>query len=136
MQNYSSFSPNSLDGSEIELVAGDTMPELNITLRDSNTAASGQTLDPADPETWAVIDLTNVSAVRMYFRKVGETTLVDTITCTMVTPLTNGQIIMGWNPTTLAGLSGKYEGEIELTYSSGNIATVYDVLRFNIRTGF
>ena len=30
----------------IKLVKGDTLPELTITLKDSNTAASGQTLDP------------------------------------------------------------------------------------------
>ena len=31
--------------SETKLVVGDTLPELTITLKDSNTAASGQTLD-------------------------------------------------------------------------------------------
>ena len=30
----------------LKLVVGDTLPELTITLKDSNTAASGQTLDP------------------------------------------------------------------------------------------
>ena len=29
----------------LNLVVGDTLPELNFTLKDSNTAASGTTLD-------------------------------------------------------------------------------------------
>ena len=36
----------------INLVAGDTKPEINLTLKDSNTAASGQTLDEDDSTTW------------------------------------------------------------------------------------
>ena len=42
----------------INLVAGDDKPELNFTLRDSSTAATGKTLDEDDPTTWAPIDLT------------------------------------------------------------------------------
>ena len=42
----------------IKLVKGDTLPELTITLKDSNTAASGQTLDQEDPSTLAPIDIT------------------------------------------------------------------------------
>ena len=47
MANFQSFSPNDIDSSTvqyytiIELVAGDTMPELDIILKDSNTALSG-----------------------------------------------------------------------------------------------
>ena len=35
----------------INLVAGDDKPELNFTLRDSSTAATGKTLDEDDPTT-------------------------------------------------------------------------------------
>ena len=35
----------------IKLVVGDTLPELVITLKDSNTAASGKTLDVEDSST-------------------------------------------------------------------------------------
>ena len=34
--------------STIKLVVGDTLPELNFTLKDSNTAAAGKTLDADD----------------------------------------------------------------------------------------
>jgi hypothetical protein len=142
MANFSSFSPKNLSGAVkyyadiIELVAGDSTPELNITLRDSKTAATGKTLDASDPDTWAILDLSAVSAVRMYFRKTNETTIIATITCSIVTPATSGVVLMAWPATTLAGLEGTYEGEIEITYASGKISTVQDLLRFNIRSGF
>ena len=42
----------------IKLVVGDTLPELTFNLKDSNTAASGKTLDPEDSTTWAAVNLT------------------------------------------------------------------------------
>jgi hypothetical protein len=42
---------------DINLVANDTKPEINLTLKDSNTAATGLTLDPDDSATWKVIDI-------------------------------------------------------------------------------
>lgn len=122
----------------IRLVSGDTMPELNITLRDSNTAAPGVTLDEADPTTWKIIDLTTVDNVKMNFRKIGSNTIHETITCTITTPKTSGIVIMQWTPTSLDGVSGEYEGEITITYtgSPGKIITVRDLLKFDIRAGF
>ena len=61
--------------STIKLVVGDTLPELTFTLKDSNTAASGQTLDIEDSTTWAPIDLTS-GTVKLRVREVGKTTLV------------------------------------------------------------
>jgi len=52
----------------IKLVTGDTLPELTFTLKDSNTAATGQTLDPENSNTWAAIDLSN-GAVRLRIRE-------------------------------------------------------------------
>ena len=37
----------------IDLVQGDQLPEIEITLKDSNTAATGLVLDDGDPETFA-----------------------------------------------------------------------------------
>jgi hypothetical protein len=120
----------------IRLVSGNTLPELNITLRDSNTAAPGETLDESDPTTWKVIDLTSVSTVNMNFRKIGSTTIHETLPCTPVSPLTNGEVIMQWTTSSLTGVAGEYEGEIVITYSSGKIITVRDLLKFDIRAGF
>ena len=142
MANYHSFSPNTVEANQIdyydtiELVSGDNQPELNIILKDSNTALSGQTLDAANHATWAIINLTNASSVVMKFRKAETTTILETITCSIVSPRTNGNVIMTWASTTLAGASGVYEGEITVTYNNGNITTVRDLLKFDVRAGF
>ena len=120
----------------IKLVSGDDLPELDITLRDSNLAEVGKTLDITDPSTWNPIDITNVSAVRLKFREVGSTTLKATIGCTRVAPYTEGRVIMNWGLTDLDSISGDYEGEIELEYTSGKFMSVPDLLKFDVRAGF
>ena len=53
----------------LNLVTGDTLPELTFTLKDSSAAASGQTLDSNDSTTWAIIDLTGAT-VKFRIREV------------------------------------------------------------------
>ena len=53
------------------LVKGDTLPQLNLIIRDSNTAASGATLDDSDSSTWAPIDLSGAT-VRLKFKALGS----------------------------------------------------------------
>ena len=120
----------------INLVKGDDLPALEIILRDSNAAASGQTLDLGDPTTWAFLNLTNVNAVKLKIRRQGIETLVDTITFTRVQPYTDGKVIMDWGLTTLDDGIGDYEGEIEITYTDGKVLTVPDLLKFNLRAQF
>ena len=119
----------------INLVAGDTKPEINLTLKDSNTAASGQTLDEDDSTTWAIIDITDPT-IRVKFRLLGSSSILDTMTCVKVAPTTDGKCYMPWNATTLDVAAGTYEGEIELTYTSGAILTLYDRLKFKVRDDF
>ena len=120
----------------INLVKGDDLPALEIILRDSNAAASGQTLDLGDPTTWAFLNLTNVNAVKLKIRRQGIETLVDTITFTRVQPYIDGKVIMDWGLTTLDDGIGDYEGEIEITYTDGKVLTVPDLLKFNLRAQF
>lgn len=120
----------------INLVKGDDLPALEIILRDSNVAASGQTLDLGDPTTWAFLNLTNVNAVKLKIRRQGIETLVDTITFTRVQPYIDGKVIMDWGLTTLDDGIGDYEGEIEITYTDGKVLTVPDLLKFNLRAQF
>ena len=142
MANFHSFSPNDVSSSvvqyysTIELVAGDTMPELNIILKDSNTALSGQTLDAADHATWAIISLAAVDTVTMKFRKTDTTTILETLPGSIVGDGTAGNVIMTWLSDTLTGAEGIYEGEIEITYDNGKISTVRDLLKFDVRAGF
>lgn len=117
----------------IELVQSDTLPDLVITLRDQNKAASGYTLDPSDPTTWAPIDLTGCTVV-VKFRKIGTTTVLATMTCT-ITDATNGRCVMAWTAGVLAE-AGSYEAEIEITYPDTRVQTVVDLLKFKVRPEF
>jgi hypothetical protein len=119
--------------STIKLVVGDTLPELNFTLKDSNTAAAGKTLDADDSTTWAAVNLTS-STVRFRIRAVGSTSVLSTITGT-VTSAANGQVTVAF-PSGTWTTSGTFEGEIEHTTSSGGIQTVQDLVKFQVRDDF
>lgn len=114
----------------IPFVVGDTRPLLRMTIRDKNTAASGQTLRPNDPTTWAPIDLTGAT-VRLYIRLTGTTALLDTITCVLITPAA-GTITAEIESDTFA-VAGTYDGEVEITYSDGGIQTLQDFIKFKVR---
>jgi len=117
----------------IKYVVGDTLPTLESTLKDSNTAAAGQTLDTENSDTWAAIDLTGGS-VKLRVREVGQTTLIATITGTLVDE-TSGRV----NFTIPSGTwttAGTFEGEIEYTTSGGGIHTVQDLIKFKVRDDF
>ena len=120
----------------INLVAGDDRPEINFTIRDSNTAAPAVVLDPDDPTTWDPIDLTS-QLVTVKFRLLGASTVLDTLTCVNVSPVANGTCYMPWNLTTLDVDAGTYEGEIILTDTgTGRVQTLYDRLKFKVRADF
>tara|TARA_B110000902_G_scaffold237214_1_gene284044 strand:- start:1044 stop:1418 length:375 start_codon:yes stop_codon:yes gene_type:complete len=115
----------------INLVKGDTLPELNFTLRDSNAAASGYTLDADDPTTWAPIDLTGATA-KLKFKALGATVLKSTITMTLQAPYTSGVAFLQW-PVGVLDTAGTFSGEVEVTYASGAVQTVFDQLKFKVR---
>tara|TARA_B100000902_G_scaffold182397_1_gene175171 strand:- start:1294 stop:1668 length:375 start_codon:yes stop_codon:yes gene_type:complete len=119
--------------STIKLVVGDTLPELNFTLKDSNTAAAGKTLDADDSTTWAAVNLTG-STVRFRIREVGSTSVLSTITAT-VTGASTGQVAVAF-PSGTWTTSGTFEGEIEHTTSGGGIQTVQDLIKFQVRDDF
>ena len=117
----------------IKLVKGDTLPELTITLKDSNTAASGQTLDPEDSDTFAPIDITG-GTVRVRVREIGETTILKTITAS-ITDASGGKVAMLFPSDTFPD-AGVYEAEVEFTKSDGNIQTVNDLIKLSVRDDF
>jgi hypothetical protein len=119
----------------IKLVAGDDKPEIDITLKDSNTAATGLILDQDDSATWAPIDISE-AGVNVKFRALGNSTTLDTLVCVRVPPFINGNCYMPWNPTTLDVPAGIYEGEIEIVYDTGRVLTLFNKLKFKIREGF
>jgi hypothetical protein len=106
---------------KIKLVRGDTRPQVQLTLTDETTELP--------------IDITGAT-VLMTFRAVGDTTLIDTLTGAVVNGPA-GVVVISWNPTTLAVDAGDYEGEVEVTFSSGQgVQTVYDLLKFKVREDF
>ncbi len=117
----------------IKFVVGDTLPSLEFTLKDSNTAASGKTLDTENSDTWAAIDLSGGS-VKLRIREVGKTTLTKTITAT-ISDASNGKISCAI-PSGTWTVAGTFEGELEYTTSGGGIHTVQDLIKFKVRDDF
>tara|TARA_R100001460_G_scaffold7255_8_gene18667 strand:+ start:2922 stop:3296 length:375 start_codon:yes stop_codon:yes gene_type:complete len=117
----------------IKLVVGDTLPELTFTLKDSNTAAAGQTLDVENDATWAPINLSG-GTVKFRIREVGQTTVLKTITAS-ITNASGGECALTF-PTGTWTAAGTYEGELEFTKSNGQIQTVQDLVKFKVRDDF
>lgn len=104
---------------KIKLVQGDNRPYIKLTVRDADGTA---------------INLTDTT-VRVYFRAVGSTTVLSTLTCSLIDLGVNGQAQFNFPGTTLDVPPGAYEGEIEVDFG-GEIQTVYDILRFQVRGQF
>lgn len=117
----------------LKLVTGDTLPELTFTLKDSQTAASGKTLDENDSTTWAPINVSGAS-VKLRLRELGSTTVKSTLTCT-VTDGSNGKVATDFPAGTL-DTAGTFEGELEVTFAGGGIQTVHDLIKFKVRSDF
>ena len=117
----------------IQLVKGDTLPELTFTLKDSNTAASGLTLDQNNRVTWAPINVTGAT-VKLRLRALGSTTVKATLNC-VITDGTAGKVATDF-PTGTLDTAGTFEGELELTFADGGIQTVNDLIKFKVRSDF
>lgn len=107
---------------KIKLVQGDTRPAIVCTLTDEVTGA--------------VISITG-AVPRLKFRAVGATTLTATVVGTVIDGAAGKCVFYPASaPEMLLGDAGDYEGEIEITFSDGQIQTVYDLLKFKIREDF
>jgi len=117
----------------LQLVTGDTLPELTFTLKDSNTAASGLTLDQNNSATWAPINVTGAT-VKLRLRALGSTTVKSTLTCS-ITNGSAGKVATDFPAGTL-DTAGTFEGELELTFPNGGKQTVHDLIKFKVRSDF
>jgi hypothetical protein len=104
---------------KIKLVQGDNRPYIKLTLKD----ADGN-----------IINLENTT-VRVYFRATGSDTVLSTITCNMINGGRDGQVSFNFIGGVLNVEPGSYEGEIEIDFG-GELQTVYDVLKFQVRQQF
>lgn len=116
----------------VNMVTGDTLPQLNFSLKDSSTAASGKQLDEFDSTTWAPLALNGASVI-LRVRAVGSTTILKTVTCSLVGGGSSGQVTADL---TAFDQAGTYEGELEITFSGGGKQTVYDLIKFKVRSDF
>jgi hypothetical protein len=118
----------------INLVQGDTKPELKFTIRDSATAVSGKTLDENDSSTWEIINITGYT-IKLKFRALNSSTALFTESLAIISAA-GGTCSMIWPVDSLDVTAGIYEGELELTDGSSKVQTVYDKLKFKVREQF
>lgn len=106
---------------KIKLVQNDTRPALVCTITDDTTGN--------------VVSVTGATAV-LKVRAVGSTTLQATVPGA-VTDGPNGQITFyPASAPEMLQASGEFEGEIQITFADSQIQTVYDVLKFKVRSDF
>ena len=120
----------------INLVQGDTKPELNFTLRDSATAVTGKTLDENDSSTWEIINITGYT-IKLKFKALTSSTVLFTESLAIISG-SGGTCSMLWPADSLDITAGIYEGELELTDNGTpqRVQTVYDKLKFKVREQF
>lgn len=117
----------------INLVTGDTLPELTFALKDSNSAAEGRTLDENNSDTWGAVQLQGATVI-LRMREVGSTTVKAALTCQIVDPV-QGLVTTDFPEGTL-DKAGIFEGELELTFPGGGKQTVNDLIKFKVRSDF
>ena len=121
---------------KIKLVRGDTKPHVKVVVRDDETK------EPI-----------NVSGgtVRLLFRKAGESALQATVTGTLLAGMEDedgnvstappydvagygGRVAFPWADGDLDCEPGQYEGEIKVTFSDSTRQTVFELLKFEVRS--
>jgi hypothetical protein len=109
--------------SKIYLVQGDSGPQMKATLTRDDTGS--------------VIDITGAT-VTLKVRPVGsETVSFTTNSITSASSdLQNGIAIFAFSSSNLSVSAGNYEGEIEVTFASGDIETVYETIQIVVREDF
>ena len=103
---------------KIKLVQRDNRPYITLTMTNASTGTP--------------IDLTD-AAVTVALRAVGTTTVL-TIVSLVITNAAGGIGYFNFPGDTLDVPAGAYEGEVEVTFSNGDKQTVYDLLKFTIRS--
>jgi hypothetical protein len=107
---------------KINLVQGDTGPQIKVTLTRSDT---GSVEDVSD------------ATIRMHFRKQDTTSVLFSMT-NQSTPEQQeiGVCIFIFSSGQLDVDAGYYEGEVEVVFDSGTRETVYEVVEFYVREDF
>ncbi|MET3134956.1 hypothetical protein AAKU55_005259 [Oxalobacteraceae bacterium GrIS 1.11] len=126
-------------GEKIRLVAGDTRPQLVFSITDDVT---GLPIDLSHPAT----------SVALKFRKIGARDIKATMACGKLSgrldamggidyadaygpPGAGGRAFMDWSASALDA-EGEYEGELEITFFDGGVQTLYETLKFKVRSQY
>jgi hypothetical protein len=108
--------------STINLVQGDTGPQIKVTLTRSDTGNAQ--------------DVTGAT-IKLRFRKKRTTTVLATLTNTSTAlEQADGICLFTFAAGDLDVDEGYYEGEVEVVFSSGTRETVYEILDFYVREDF
>lgn len=105
----------------IRVVKGDTKPLVTVTLTDD---ATGDPFDLSNTDTTVYVN----------FRASGSTAEPQVINCTKVDAV-NGVVQFDFSGGILNVDPGMYEGEIKVSIG-GALHTVYDVIKFRVRSDF
>ena len=103
----------------LNLVEGNTAQQVKVVLTRSDTGAAQ--------------DLTGAS-VALYFKAKGTKNSLFTLTNSSTgDDLTNGICFFSFSANQLDVEEGKYQGEVEATFSDGTVETVFDYVDFFVR---
>lgn len=84
----------------------------------------------------SVVDLTGSTPV-MKFRAKGTTTILATLSNVSTSgDQASGIAVFEFSSGDLDVVEGKYEGEVEVTFASGAVESVYEILEFYVRADF
>ena len=107
---------------KINLVQGDTGPQIKVTLTRSDT---GLVEDVSD------------ATIKMHFRKQDTTSVLFSLTNQSSPDQQDlGVCIFIFSSGQLDVDAGYYEGEVEVVFQSGTRETVYEVVEFYVREDF
>ena len=106
---------------KIKLVQGDNLPWIRLTLTDT---ATGNPIVVSDPDV----------TVRLHFTTdAGE--VLNTLVCEKLSGGSNNVVRFNFPDGVLDVEPGAYKGEVEIDFD-GQIQTIYDVLKFQVRAQF
>ena len=103
------------------LVKNDSAPQIKVTLtrEDDGTA----------------INFVGGSC-KLKFRKKDTTVVLFTLNAPTTDDFANGEAVFGFSSSNLDQDAGYYEGEVEITYSTGAVETLFEILEFYLRSDF
>ena len=105
-----------------QLVQSDQAPQVKATLTRQDDGS--------------VVNFAGGSCALKFRAKGATVTLFTLAAADISTNFALGIAVFSFSGTQLAIDEGYYEGEIEVTYSSGTIETVFEVLNFYLRSDF